>query len=311
MSVGDVGDRQAGRRRSPRAVPPLDSERPAELVQAAGELDDPGLVVHGEQRGGHARTVPNAGGRRAMRELLGPRAERADYRRTPRSARARRRRTSGGCQQVQDRDWLLVGGGAAMLVFGLACSTGSIEVGGVDLGGGNAFDYFFTGGIAVAARRRAPASSRSCSPARSCCQATQRRGRSSSLGATGAGRVLLMLLHPARRTATTSGRRARTAAPACSSPSSPPSSRSPARCMNFTASGGDAQRPHGPRQAQGRVRSRRRRAAAAAPATARPPPPAAADAAIVAASAPTADRTDRRSQRRDDARPSARRPRSG
>ena len=32
------------------AVPPLDTSSHAELVQAAGELDDAGLVVDGEQR---------------------------------------------------------------------------------------------------------------------------------------------------------------------------------------------------------------------------------------------------------------------
>ena len=42
-----VGDR--------RAVPPLETSRPAELVQRPGQLGDTGLVVDGEQRGRHRR----------------------------------------------------------------------------------------------------------------------------------------------------------------------------------------------------------------------------------------------------------------
>ena len=36
-----------------RAVPPLDSSVQPSSCEAAGEVDDAGLVVHGEQRGGH------------------------------------------------------------------------------------------------------------------------------------------------------------------------------------------------------------------------------------------------------------------
>ena len=41
-------------------------------------------------------------------------------------------------------DWLLVAGGAAMLIFGLALDWAEVE----GIGVNNAFDYFFTGGIA-------------------------------------------------------------------------------------------------------------------------------------------------------------------
>jgi hypothetical protein len=45
-------------------------------------------------------------------------------------------------------DWLLVVGGVAMLIFGLALDWAKVELGGVSASGNNAFDYFFTGGIA-------------------------------------------------------------------------------------------------------------------------------------------------------------------
>jgi hypothetical protein len=41
-------------------------------------------------------------------------------------------------------DWLLVAGGVAMLIFGLAVDWAEVE----GVSGNNAFDYFFTGGIA-------------------------------------------------------------------------------------------------------------------------------------------------------------------
>jgi hypothetical protein len=41
-------------------------------------------------------------------------------------------------------DWLLVAGGVAMLIFGLAIDWAEVE----GVSGNNAFDYFFTGGIA-------------------------------------------------------------------------------------------------------------------------------------------------------------------
>jgi hypothetical protein len=45
-------------------------------------------------------------------------------------------------------DWLLVVGGVAMLIFGLALDWAKVDLGGVSASGNNAFDYFFTGGIA-------------------------------------------------------------------------------------------------------------------------------------------------------------------
>jgi hypothetical protein len=45
-------------------------------------------------------------------------------------------------------DWLLVVGGVAMLIFGLALDWATVDIGGVSASGNNAFDYFFTGGIA-------------------------------------------------------------------------------------------------------------------------------------------------------------------
>ena len=52
--VGDVGDRRGRRRASAFAVPPLDTRSTPRLVQRAGQLDDAGLVVHGQQ-GLHGR----------------------------------------------------------------------------------------------------------------------------------------------------------------------------------------------------------------------------------------------------------------
>ena len=46
--LGDVGDRRCRRRRSPRPCR-RSTRAPAEVVQAARELDDAGLVVHGQQ----------------------------------------------------------------------------------------------------------------------------------------------------------------------------------------------------------------------------------------------------------------------
>lgn len=45
-------------------------------------------------------------------------------------------------------DWLMIGGGLGMLIFGLFLDWASIDVGGISASGNNAFDYFFTGGIA-------------------------------------------------------------------------------------------------------------------------------------------------------------------
>lgn len=45
-------------------------------------------------------------------------------------------------------DWLMIGGGLGMLIFGLFIDWASIDVGGISASGNNAFDYFFTGGIA-------------------------------------------------------------------------------------------------------------------------------------------------------------------
>ena len=41
------------------AVPPLDTSSQPELVQAAGQVDDAGLVVDGQQ-GPHGRTDPRS-----------------------------------------------------------------------------------------------------------------------------------------------------------------------------------------------------------------------------------------------------------
>jgi hypothetical protein len=45
-------------------------------------------------------------------------------------------------------DWLLVAGGAVMLIFGLALDWAKYDFRGISDSGNNAFDYFFTGGIA-------------------------------------------------------------------------------------------------------------------------------------------------------------------
>ena len=46
--------------------------------------------------------------------------------------------------KLKPGDWLLVAGGAAMLIFGLALDWAKVG----SVSGNNAFDYFFTGGIA-------------------------------------------------------------------------------------------------------------------------------------------------------------------
>jgi hypothetical protein len=50
--------------------------------------------------------------------------------------------------KLRPGDWLLVAGGVAMLIFGLALDWAKVDLGGVSASGNNAFDYFFTGGIA-------------------------------------------------------------------------------------------------------------------------------------------------------------------
>jgi hypothetical protein len=45
-------------------------------------------------------------------------------------------------------DWLMVGGGAAMLVLGLALDWTSVDTGFRSVSGDGPFDYFFTGGLA-------------------------------------------------------------------------------------------------------------------------------------------------------------------
>jgi hypothetical protein len=45
-------------------------------------------------------------------------------------------------------DWLIIAGGLAMLIFGLFLDWASVDTGFGSASGNNAFDYFFTGGIA-------------------------------------------------------------------------------------------------------------------------------------------------------------------
>jgi hypothetical protein len=46
--------------------------------------------------------------------------------------------------KLKTSDWLMVAGGAVMLIFGMALDWAKVG----DVSGNNAFDYFFTGGIA-------------------------------------------------------------------------------------------------------------------------------------------------------------------
>ena len=57
--VGDVGDRHAGLGDRPRR-PAARQQRQPSSCEASGELDHAGLVVHGQQRGGHPRRVTNS-----------------------------------------------------------------------------------------------------------------------------------------------------------------------------------------------------------------------------------------------------------
>ncbi|MEM1334262.1 MAG: hypothetical protein AAGG08_12475, partial [Actinomycetota bacterium] len=45
-------------------------------------------------------------------------------------------------------DWLMVGGGGAMLILGFVLPWSTVSVGGFSESGDSPFDYFFTGGIA-------------------------------------------------------------------------------------------------------------------------------------------------------------------
>ena len=45
-------------------------------------------------------------------------------------------------------DWLMVGGGLAMLILGFALPWSTVSIGGISDSGDGPFDYFLTGGIA-------------------------------------------------------------------------------------------------------------------------------------------------------------------
>jgi hypothetical protein len=45
-------------------------------------------------------------------------------------------------------DWLIIAGGAVMLIFGLALKWAKLDFNGRTISGNNPFDYFFTGGVA-------------------------------------------------------------------------------------------------------------------------------------------------------------------
>ena len=86
--LGDVGHRDAGLGDGPRRAA-AGQQRPAELVETTGEVGDAGLVVHGEQRGGHPRRVTN-------RDVVGRKSSRigrsgVPCRRAGRASRAMRR----------------------------------------------------------------------------------------------------------------------------------------------------------------------------------------------------------------------------
>lgn len=51
-------------------------------------------------------------------------------------------------KSVKPHDWLLVGAGAVMLIFGFALDWASVSARGVSVSGNGPFDYFFTGGLA-------------------------------------------------------------------------------------------------------------------------------------------------------------------
>ncbi len=121
--VGDLDPGVGDRRRGAAAR----HELPAEFAQAERELDDAGLVEHGEQSGGHAPNVVSTPRRRAMSHRRagpgdGPRTGRArDYGRV-----VARHRTALALPEVlldfskfKVHDWLMIGGGVGMLILGL------------------------------------------------------------------------------------------------------------------------------------------------------------------------------------------------
>ena len=88
-------------------------------------------------------------------------------------------------------DWLMIGGGAAMLILGLALDWTSVSIGGSSTSGDGPFDYFFTGGIAwilVVARRRARVAQRARQAA-----ARRQPWPLIFLGATGLAAILMIL----------------------------------------------------------------------------------------------------------------------
>ena len=111
--LGDIGDGDAGvgdgaRRAAAR------HERPAEVGEAAGEVDDAGLVVHGQQGGGHARTVTN--GRHAGRVIRDSRSGETPDRREVGYGRGARRERAPRGKAIRVIDWLKAIGSMLFLV---------------------------------------------------------------------------------------------------------------------------------------------------------------------------------------------------
>ena len=102
-----------------RAVPPLDSSVQPSSCEAAGELDDAGLVVHGQQGGGH----PAEGNERAAStDKIASRPPGGEY-----GAGGPARERIGRAMEASDveadgfgvSDWLKAIGGVLFFVAGL------------------------------------------------------------------------------------------------------------------------------------------------------------------------------------------------
>ncbi len=150
--VGDLDPGVGDRRRGTAAR----NQLPAEFAQAERELDDAGFVEHGEERGGHAPNVVSAPRPRTMsrwQNAPGRWTCGADEWALRSEVVARHRKTLAlevllDFSKFKVHDWLMIGGGAAMLLLGMLLDWTKIDFGGFSTSGDGPFDYFFTGGIA-------------------------------------------------------------------------------------------------------------------------------------------------------------------
>ena len=133
------------------AVPPLDTSDQPSSFRDRANVDDPGLVVHGQQRGGHGPIVGmrEPGSEPPAGDMSVERPRRGYGRACPVSSEDRGRPQEGkkmDFSKFKTSDWLIVGGGGAMFIGGFL-NWITISGFGFSDSGGNAFDFFFTGTV--------------------------------------------------------------------------------------------------------------------------------------------------------------------